>query len=174
MSSVIRPAELGDAAGIADVQTWTWREAYAGQLPDDFLAARVVTPERWQQILQEPGPGTSNWVAAVDGVVVGFASAGPDLEAEELGCLYALYLRAAWQGRGLGHRLQVAAMHSLVESGFAEATVWSLASNAPALAFYEREGWTRDGTERIEDVQGLAMPLVRLRRRLDQSPPSRT
>ncbi len=44
----LRPARAGDAAGIAGVHVAVWREAYAGLVPDGFLArfaARRV--ERW-------------------------------------------------------------------------------------------------------------------------------
>src|SRR3954453_17848645 len=161
MTEQIRPAELSDAGQIADVQTWTWREAYAGQLPAAFLAARVVSSEHWRGILADPGARTSNWVSLADDVVVGFASAGPDLDEPDLGCLYAIYVRAARQGRGLGYRLHEAAMESLVAAGFVEATVWSLATNSSTLAFYERQGWLLDGTARTDTSKGVPMSIVR-------------
>jgi RimJ/RimL family protein N-acetyltransferase len=43
--------------------------------------------------------------------------------------------------------------------------LWVLPANARARRFYERAGWTCDGTERTVDALGLTVPEVRYRRR---------
>ena len=49
-SGVIRPAVPGDAEAIAAVHLATWRDAYAGILPADFLDALRVNEfaQRWR------------------------------------------------------------------------------------------------------------------------------
>ena len=71
---------------------------------------------------------------------------------------------AAW-GRGAGSALMTAALDDLRERGYSEATVWSFADNERANRFYERHGFTRDGSERAEEVWA-GIREVRYRRRL--------
>jgi len=71
---------------------------------------------------------------------------------------------AAW-GRGAGSALMTAALDDLRERGYSEATVWSFADNERANRFYERHGFTRDGSERTEDAWADILE-VRYRRRL--------
>jgi RimJ/RimL family protein N-acetyltransferase len=58
-----------------------------------------------------------------------------------------------------------AALDDLRERGYSEATVWSFADNERANRFYERHGFTHDGTERTE-AEWADIPEVRYRRTL--------
>jgi RimJ/RimL family protein N-acetyltransferase len=56
-----------------------------------------------------------------------------------------------------------AALASLRELGYTEATLWSFDANARANAFYEHHGFRRDGAEKRE---GLWAGLLEVRYRL--------
>jgi ribosomal protein S18 acetylase RimI-like enzyme len=58
-----------------------------------------------------------------------------------------------------------AALDDLRERGYTEAIVWSFAANDRANAFYEAQGFTRDGAERTEE-RFADIPSVRYRRSL--------
>src|SRR5712671_4158526 len=99
---MIRPATKDDAAEIARVHVATWRSAYRGLLPDDFLASlsEAHYTDRWRRVI---GDG-SNRVFVVEGPdgVDGFASGGRERAGETgyAGELYALYVLEEAQRRG--------------------------------------------------------------------------
>ncbi|WP_307793291.1 GNAT family N-acetyltransferase [Amycolatopsis sp. MtRt-6] len=134
----------------------SWQAAYAGLLPEDFLA-RLSAGERaasWEQRIRE-GAGQV-LVVEEDGVVVGFAAFGPSQ-------LYALYLLPEFWGRGLGQALHdrvVAAMPGET------AVLWVLATNERAKAFYLRQGWVDDGESATEQLDDVTLDVVRFSRPL--------
>jgi RimJ/RimL family protein N-acetyltransferase len=78
----------------------------------------------------------------------------------------------AWQaadrwGTGAGRALLLAAHAQLARLGYAEAVLWVLPGNRRARRFYEAAGWVADGAERSAEVQGVVVPEVRYRRRLE-------
>jgi GNAT superfamily N-acetyltransferase len=142
MVSLVRPAEVEDAAAIARVHVATWRSTYRGLLPDDFLASldEAGYEERWRRILDD---GSGRVFVAADGRdVVGFASGGRERAGEGgyAGELYAIYVLRESQGRGHGRRLVQAVVGGLRELGLADMIVWVLRDNAGARRFYERLG----------------------------------
>lgn len=140
----IRQAVVADAAAIARVHVESWRTTYHGIVPDDYLAN--LSYERratyWASELNKPDNPHVIFVAEDDqGEVVGFASGGPEREADPVytGELYAIYLLADRQQAGVGRRLVQAVASHLVEAGFTTMLVWVLAAN-PSRGFYERLG----------------------------------
>jgi GNAT superfamily N-acetyltransferase len=147
----IRAAVAGDVGALAQVQVATWRSAYRGILPDDFLASLSDTAyeERWGRII---GDGTSLVYVAEDaGEMVGFASAGRQRGNGPVygGELYAIYVLEEAQGRGHGRGLVRAVVDGLRGLGVAGMIVWVLGDNLPARAFYERLGGEYAGAQEI-------------------------
>lgn len=142
MISLVRQAEVGDAAAIARVHVATWRTAYRGLLPDDFLASlrEPTYAERWQRALADET--TRVYVAENAQGVIGFVSGGRERAGEDgfSGELYAIYILEEAQGHGHGRRLVQAVVGGLRELGLTDMIVWVLRDNAPARAFYERLG----------------------------------
>jgi ribosomal protein S18 acetylase RimI-like enzyme len=81
-------------------------------------------------------------VAEVDGEVVGFASSGPERSGDPIfqGEIYALYVRPAYQRRGIRRRLVGTAARRLQQAGISGLLIRVLADNPPARRFYEQLG----------------------------------
>ena len=153
----LRRAELSDAEALAHLHLDVWDDAYTGLMPQGILDERrdrvAERIERWRGIFGEDRP---TWLAEDADGLVGFSGAGPgrdndvDLELE----LYALYVRAAYYGTGLGYALFQRAV------GDRACYLWVLAGNERAIGFYERQGFRLDGTEDEHD-EGLHVRMVR-------------
>jgi uncharacterized protein (TIRG00374 family) len=110
-------------------------------------------------------------VAELDGEVVGWVSFGENRDADvapEVGELRALFVAPrAWR-RGAGRALVAGVLDGLRELGYRQATLWSFDRNDRANAFYERQGFARDGAEQRREAFAGALE-VRYRRSLEDA-----
>jgi GNAT superfamily N-acetyltransferase len=145
-SVTIRPAVLDDAAAIARVHVDSWRTTYAGLLPAAVLSG--LSYERreqgWREALADDERRAHNNVYVADdgaGPLIGFASGGPERDGDPLypGELYAIYLLAAEQGKGIGRQLVREVTRALLARRLNSMLVWVLESN-PSRTFYEKLG----------------------------------
>lgn len=155
---IIRPATPADALAIAQVQVATWHTAYSGVLSDDVLNTLSVEQNaaNWARGIGREGRVCC--VAVVDEGVVGFAYGArcrdEALEAQGYdGEIYALYVLAAQQGKGLGRQLVAASAKDLRTLGYAGMAIWVLKENASGRGFYEKLGGTLI-REKTIDVRG--------------------
>ena len=160
---IVRDAWLIDAAAIARVHVETWRTAYRGIVPDAFLASLSVEARaaRWSRILTETEGNKLVRVAEDEaGDIVGFASAGPERTGElgYEGELYALYVRAEHQRRGVGRALTLSVVEGLEEARLRSMLLCVLAEN-PARRFYEVIGGTPVATREIE-IEGTVLDEI--------------
>ncbi len=142
---LIRPARISDAEGIARVHVESWRTAYPGILPEDYLAGLSYKQRSsaWESILSEADETKPNYVAVDDNrVVVGFAGGGPERsgDADLDGELYVLHLLEDSQRRGVGRRLVMSVASDLARNDMVSMFVWVLEQNRPACLFYEALG----------------------------------
>ena len=141
---MIREATAADAPAIARVHVESWRTTYRGIVPDDVLA-NLSTARRaqfWVERLNKSDGLEFAYVVEDDvGAVIGFASGGPEREGDPVytGELYAIYLLAGQQGRGIGRRLARRVAERLAAMGHDAMLVWVLAEN-PARHFYATLG----------------------------------
>jgi len=164
---MIRPAASTDADALGSLQLSCWHEAYGeltppGTLEKETLERRVQV---WTGLIERE---MDILVLELDGELDGFACYGPardDDVGEETGELYALYLRAARHGVGLGRTLHDRARAGLVAGGATEAIVWVIEANAPARRFYAAVGWSPDDRAGPKEMQ-WGLPEVRYRREL--------
>ncbi|MBI3649048.1 MAG: GNAT family N-acetyltransferase [Actinobacteria bacterium] len=161
----IREATPDDARAIAEVHVASWRWAYRGLIPDDFLANLSVQEReaRWREGLSDAGRGCFVAEDATGGIV-GFASYGPPEDEgapEEAGEVYAIYLDEGTAGTGVGRELFAQAAGGLRDLGFDRAFLWVLAANGRARRFYEKAGWAPDGAEAAHRFDCANEPLVR-------------
>ena len=148
---------VDDAEELASVHVQTWREAYAELLPEHFYddAARTSRQVMWSGRLSEEAGRERVRVARRHGRIVGFVVRGPATEhqghppvrGEQL---YALYVLSSCYGHGVGRALLDQAL------GERPAQLWVAKNNLRARRFYEKNGFTADGTEQVDaDLDGL-------------------
>lgn len=156
----IRPAEIGDAAAIAQAHESSWLGAYSGIIPHRALRAMVNRRgvEWWRNAIRN---ATSILVVDVGGEIVGYATLGRSRTRQlpQQGEIYELYLRPEYQGVGLGSRLFAEARNRLRLHGLTGLIVWALEDNTNALSFYEGSGG-RDIAEGVEVFDHKALRKV--------------
>ncbi len=138
----LRPAAPDDAEAGAALHRACWRETYGPHVAADVLEARLANAPGWVAAWREElEVGPPRTVAVAGDELVGFAVAGPSRkpEAPTAQELYALYVREAWWGRGLGA--------ALLEAAVSPEPCWLfvLGANVRAQAFYRRHGFEADG-----------------------------
>jgi GNAT superfamily N-acetyltransferase len=125
--------DVDDAEQLASVHVQAWREAYGELLPERFYDDS----------------------ARHEGRLVGFALRGravrhgdhPPAREEQL---FALYVLAPWYGRGVAQALLEQCLSGR------PAQLWVAKDNARARRFYEKNGFTADGTEQVDhELDGL-------------------
>jgi GNAT superfamily N-acetyltransferase len=165
-TTLIRTARPDDARAVAEVHVASWRHAYRGLLPDDYLE-RLSVDDRgamWRGAFDDPDPASGAFVAEIDGRVVGFASFDPSRDEdvpERTGEVPAIYVDPTVLGTGVGRELFEAATIALRDAGFARATLWVLEANALARRFYEKAGWAWDGAVSTHLFDCANEPVVR-------------
>ena len=102
--------------------------------PDDAVR------ERWREVVA--GPEHQALVAETDGEAVGVAA----IEGDWLNGFYVL--PDGW-GSNVAPALHEAVVDSIRAAGAATAHLWVLEANARARRFYERLGWSENGTTRV-------------------------
>ncbi len=167
----VRRARPGDAAAIGAVHVATWRNVYAGVLPEEYLAG--LSPVRhaagYERAIADRRNGHAMFVAVASGAdaplgrpdgdgggaVVGFVSGGrgrrPGLCGEEAagsGEVETLYLLDDYRDRGLGRRLMRAMAAHLAAVGCRSVVLWVLSDN-PTRWFYQRLGGRAAARETI-------------------------
>jgi GNAT superfamily N-acetyltransferase len=145
---VIRPPAQADIEVLARLHVSTWRETYSDLVPQSFFADEMLEQRRrmWTEWVQEERSRRTIRVAQIDGAVVGFAAAGAPLShpAPRTLELYMLYLSKEWHGSGAGQMLMDAVLM------WHPAFLWVAQQNSRARAFYARNGFVPDGSEKVD------------------------
>jgi len=121
--ATIRPATVDDVESFVAMKNDAWRWAYAGLLPDDYLASLSVDAQAgfWRTaIASRERVGDVLLAVDDDGRVLGVASWGAsrDDDATSLtGELDVLYVAADHVGTGLGRQLMDEALDGLRRAG---------------------------------------------------------
>ena len=151
----IREATPGDAAALGALARTSYAEAFGATMHPDDLAAHLeheLSSEKFWEMLHED----MFLLAETGEEIVGFLQSGQaDLDAAWLtepvelrpgdGYLERLYVRAAYQNRGVGSALLKAALEhpKLCDCRTVFLDVW--AENAGAVRFYARHGFVKGG-----------------------------
>jgi ribosomal protein S18 acetylase RimI-like enzyme len=161
----LRAARPADAEAVAALHVASWRAGYAGIVPAEVLdrldpAERAV---RMRQRYAEPPPQTHHLVAVdvATGAVAGLANAGPYRRGQRwddpdptAGEVYAIYADPRYWGRGVGRLLMDGTVAALRADGRRPVRLWVLTANDRARRFYERYGFTADGTVSVFALDG--------------------
>ena len=162
----LRPAQLADAAEIANIHVASWRDAYASILDPEFLSGPVEDDRLtiWTSRLQTPPPNQIVQLAESEaGQIVGFICAYCDHD-EQWGTLIDnLHVLPSMRGRRIGELL----LNSLVEQLGQGVTRGSLylrvfEANTSALRFYERLGGKVVGRDRSSTPAAGGKTILRV------------
>jgi ribosomal protein S18 acetylase RimI-like enzyme len=150
--TIARPT-LDDLDELGRVHVRVWQEAYAGLMPDDFLAGLdpTVGPAQWRGRITDPASPVRWWIARDDGGIAGMATSGPprDDDAPVPLELYAINVLRRAHGTGLADDLMAHAI------GDRSAYLWVFDRNARALAFYRRHRFVDEGGRKPEPNSDL-------------------
>jgi len=171
--ALIRPATPSDVPSIADVNVRTWRVAYRGHVPDDFLEALDASRQAvgWAQVVVDPN--VTVLVGTLSGSVVGFCSflACRDDDASPRTCEIAtLYIEPSHWRSGVGGALVDRVVELARARGFLKLSLWVLATNAAAQAFYQSRRFSADGHSKTDSRLGISLHEVRYWRQLSDGP----
>lgn len=158
---VVREAKVEDAEPLGRMHVQAWRETYVGLIEQSVIDGLdpVARAQGWRQWLQQPG-SPMRLLVGLDpaGEIVGMVCVGPNrdpdtpVDAE----VWAINVLARVKGTGLADALLQEAV------GAAPASMWVLAENARAHAFYARHGFTPDGADTYDKRLGATqVRLVR-------------
>jgi GNAT superfamily N-acetyltransferase len=123
---LFREANLEDIPALSEIRLSVKENALSD--------SRRITREMYVDYLSVSGKG---WLCEVDEEVVGFSVASTGDSS-----IWALFVKPAHEGRGIGKRLLKLATSWLFETG-AEGVILSTAAYTRADRFYERQGWKR-------------------------------
>lgn len=142
----IRPLRRDEVDAFRGVAVRSWRDAYAGLLPqaaiDDapVMIGRAIE-KRFDAFV----------VACLADRLAGYYSLG------EGNYLWHLYVDPPVQRRGVGRALHDAAMAEIAARGFSSATLDVAAANEKALRFYRSLGWRETGRETADGLELILM-----------------
>ena len=103
---IIRPAELVDVRKLAELHVATWKEAYRGIVPDEFLESLSIEKREsaWRESLEKEL--SEVWVAANDdsrlGGLVSFGRCRDSDKSASVGELWAIYVAPRYWSCGIG------------------------------------------------------------------------
>ena len=158
---IIRPAISEDAAEIANVHINSWREAYIGLMPVEFLNERPLNFKNrytlWKRVTVDP---TFITIVAEspDHGIVGFINGqeGRDPEYKDQAEVWCIYLLEKYHGQKIGFQLIEKFINEMKSRGFNKAYLWVLEGN-PTTRFYEKVGGKYAGHSKEDTIAGQKM-----------------
>ncbi|MBP1996684.1 GNAT family N-acetyltransferase [Paenibacillus eucommiae] len=148
----IRWACINDCHDLSIVHLESYRAAYRGIMPDDFLNKMTLEDRSLhvQNLLKTSAKRIA--ILRVDGATIGYAEVGKceDKDLDETWVeIFAIYLLKEYSGRGFGSHLMGWVLDKVLELGHSRASLWVLKENTDAIKFYEKLDFKSDGTERV-------------------------
>ncbi len=136
----IRPIETADIQAMAEIYVETWRVTYRGILPDAYLETMTVAETETALRREMGAAGVVSLLAeADDGQAAGLITGGIDRRRDRIygGEIFSLYVRPAYQRRGIGHGLVTRLVAQMNRLDIFTLKVQVLEAN-PHRRFYEK------------------------------------
>jgi dipeptidase E len=154
----VRYVQPEDIPGMARVYVDTWKAAYPGMIPQEYLdSLNYASWEERYRTRYAQMEGNHYAVLVKDSQVIGVSSfmknRDDDLP-ESCGEIVSIYVLKEHWSRGHGKRLMRFATGELKKLGFTDCCLWTLEQNSRAQRAYERFGFHRDGTRRAIEISG--------------------
>lgn len=163
MDITVRPAQPEDAPEISRIYSASWRSAYRGMVPQEYLDQLKDKNDHWvERFHRDLGQGTLRAEMLFKGETpVGCAAYGKsrDDKLSDWGeIMYPDYYR-----QGYGTVLFHAAVEKLREQGYPGCFLWVLDKNLNAQKFYEKNGFERTQDVCHSEIMGEQLMEVRYR-----------
>jgi ribosomal protein S18 acetylase RimI-like enzyme len=154
----VRTASECDIPAIRALLVETWHDTYDGIYGADRVTEITDNWHSLDSLARRLTAPRSEFLVADDGTAVAGVSFAAADESGETVTLHQLYVRPAWQGRGVGGLL----LDEMIES-FPDAHRMRLEvepENGRAVAFYEAQGFSRCGKTQNCGAAGSGIPAL--------------
>lgn len=158
MTPALRRAELADVEALGQLHAECWTELYSSVIPPHILAelSAETMAGLWKRFVTR-GDAYIQWVAEVDGEIVGFVGRGPGRETgyEVATELYFIYVHPSHRRSGIGRALLKQADVDYL---------WIAEANRDSRQFYRKNKFYPDSVAREGVIFGAPLPEVRMAR----------
>lgn len=166
----VRPATLRDAKSIAELHNATASEAFKSMIGDVPIADVPLDKRQafWREAIEYSEPQVQ--VVLDDEKIIGFV--GFDRSRDKgtpptMGEIWAIYVAAAYWGKGAGVALWDAAREGLQDEGCTHVSVWVPLANDRAVRFHELAGFKREmSSAKTVAIGAVKVEEIRLKRAL--------
>jgi len=160
---IIRKLLPENAYERASCHVSAWRSAYKGIVPDEYLNNLSIEKraEKFKQKLQE-FKDVLYYCAVYENRIIGFFDMGKSCDEDKpnTGEIYAIYSIEEFWSKGVGRQMMDYAIDTLKHMGYNEIVLWVLEENSRARRFYEKCGFSFDGTKKEITI---GKPLIEIR-----------
>lgn len=159
MITIRKVNKLDDFDAISAIYAESWKVAYKGIVPQDYLDA--LPTNYWSKTL-----ATSAWdilVMSKNNKYIGTASLCParDESMEGWGEIISIYLLPAYYHQGYGTMLLNRAIQELELKGFKKIYLWVFEENYKAQKFYEHVGFQKSKDRLSFEIGGKKLYEIR-------------
>ncbi len=163
----VRYVQPEDIPGMARVYVDTWKAAYPGMIPQEYLdSLNCASWEERYRTRYSQMEGNYFAVLVKDHRVIGVSSfmknRDDDLP-ETCGEIVSIYVLPEHWSQGHGKHLMRFVTRELKKLGFTDCRLWTLEENTRAQRAYERFGFHRDGARRTIEISGQSVWEIRYR-----------
>lgn len=133
-------SERDSLLDVSAVYEQSWKHAYKGIIPQSYLES--IPAGHWAQGLGKSG--RYNLLALENGRIIGTANYCKSRweKFPDFGEIVSIYFLPEYTRKGHGSALLGRTVEELQKLGFSRILLWVLEDNAPARAFYEKNGFT--------------------------------
>jgi len=145
---------------VSRVYAQSWKSAYRGIVPQDYLDSSIPE-DRWSKILL--GELSNLWVVSDGKRIIGSSTYAPakDEKYSGWGEIISIYLLPECFHQGIGTKLLRASMNELFTLGYSNLYLWVLEDNCSARRFYEKNGFRFNGDAMQSVIGGKPLSEVR-------------
>ena len=150
--------QLDDRLAISKVYEESWKYAYQGIVPQDYLNS--ILEGQWASHIEQAN--RKNLVMVQNEMIIGTSGFGKSRmkEMNGFGEIISLYFLPDYMGKGYGRLLLQAVVGELKKMGFDKVFLWVLEENRNARQFYEKYGFVQTERCLISNIGGIELKEV--------------
>lgn len=144
---------------VSTVYAESWREAYRGIVPADYL--EELSDDNWVNYLEEYMD--NNIIVIEEDEIVGAAAFGPsrDESLKAWGEVYSIYIRPKYFRHGYGTYLMKYILGEFEREGVKDIFIWVLEDNIRSQNFYVKNGFRYSGEVMETNIGGKEINMTK-------------